>query len=453
MTRIGIESELPVVDQHGEAAGRDAVVAVFDWLVSRHQFVAYRDGTTGAVVGVRTAQGEHGLDVGTDYGFCTLEVAFPPEDSLQAAEVAWNGFLDDVLLPALASQGLSILGYGCQPKTAAAGRAYIAPKGHYGLWATLVERYPSNFATDAWPSFASLQFNLDVPLSKIVRATNTFIKLSPMICAWSANSPIFGGQVQPWLELRAEGYLALAATNPFFTNRLYFPRRLYVSLADYMNEAWAFPIFEITRDGVVYHPVQQGLTTFAFASGASAEFVDLRGTRATLRCTPADLATALVFAWPAVRIKFRLGDGVALADALAAVAAGDAEAILADGGRGTFIEIRHLPTMSRQESFAWLAMFLGWLADIDRCAAVVEDWSLEEVKTCFTEVLTGGWAARIHGRPLRDWGTETIAVAGNGDATALLRDRLAAGTSPATDALRTLADDGIDALVDALKLG
>jgi gamma-glutamylcysteine synthetase len=460
VARIGIESELPVVTRSGEAASRQKVGALFEWLVDHHRFEPYHDGHTGALVGVRRAEGAGWLDVGTDYGYCTLEVAFPPEESFSNAEVAWEGFLDDVLVPALEAQELSVLGYGCQPKTKAAGRAFVADKGHYEVWTDHMERHPSH-AIDGWPSFASLQFNLDVPPAELIPATNAFIKLSPLICAWSANSPVFGGRVEPWLELRAEAYLELARASPFFADRLYFPRRPYASLADYMQDAWAMPLFEVRRDGKVFHPALEGLTTFDFAAAGEAGFVDLAGRRSTLRCTAADLAIALVFAWPSVRVKVGLDDALGVTDILEAVAAGRPEAVLLDGGRRTFIEVRHLPTMSKTESFAWLAMFLGWLADVDACATLVQDWSLDEVKACFDEVLVDGWSAGIAGRSLREWGTEAFAIAhraltSGGSALELrlepLRRRLETGTSPATDALAVFGAHGVDALVDHLRL-
>lgn len=459
MTKIGIESEFPVVDNDGEVTTREAVEAVFRWLIERHGFEPYHDGMTGCLVGARKLQGESRLDVGTDYGFCTLEVAFPPEESFDSAELAWNGFLDEVLLPALASQGLSVLGYGCQPKSLAAGRPYIADKGHYQLVFYNLNRYPSPEVVDGFPSYASLQFNLDVALPKVVLATNTFIKLSPLICAWSANSPVFGGHIQPWLETRAQAYLAAADTSPIYANRFYFPRRLFTSLADYLREAWALPIYEVRRGGNIFRPLEEGLTLLEFATTTvRRKFIDLHGEVAMLDCVVDDLATGLACMWPTVRIKARMNEALTLPEILAAVEADQAELALADAGRGTFIEVRHLPALGRRETFAWLAMFLGWLANIDACAALVEEWSLEEVKACLDEVLVHGWDTCMRGRRLKQWGQEAFDLAG--DSSSLiplhqlipLRQRLDEGTSPATDAIATFSEHGVDALVAQLKL-
>jgi gamma-glutamylcysteine synthetase len=460
--KIGMESELPVVDHRGVAANYPAVQAVFRRLIERDGFEPYFDALNGELLGARKSQDTGTLDVGTDYGVCTLEVAFPPQEGFQNARSAWSDFLDSVLLPALASQQLSALGHGCQPKTATLGRAYIAGKAHYRLWDTLVQRYPSHYASDAWPGFAALQFNVDVPLSKLVTSCNTLIKMSPLICAWSANSAVFGGHIQPWLSLRIKGYLALAESNPFFAHRLHIPERVYTSVADYLRTAWSLPIFEISRGGKIYYPVEEGLSTTDFATAGSAEFADLGGEKVKLSCTTADLATGAVFYWPAVRIKVRLDERMTVPDILAAVAAERAESVLVDQGRGSFIEIRHLPTMARDESFSWLAMFLGWLQDIEGCRALVDGWTVEEVRACATDVLTAGWSAQMQGRSLREWGTAALELARGAlaarpvapvQALDPLAQRLADGTCPATDTIALVHGQGIDALIERLRLG
>lgn len=439
-----------------------AMQRVFERLRDLDGFEPYHDTYTGALVGVGDRRDGGRLDVGTDYGFCTLEVALPPETGFEHARSAWNRCLDELVLPALASEGLTALGYGCQPRTETVGRAYVAAKGHYKLWADLVERCPVAYAADAWPGFAAIQFNVDVAVADLVPVADTLVKLAPLIVAMSANDAVFGGRVQPWQSLRVEGHLALAGGNPFFGGRLYLPHHLSGSLAGYMMQAWACPLFEIVRDGRVFHPAPTGLTTLEFAARGRAEFVDLAGYPATLECTTTDLATGLVFFWPAVRIKTRIDEDLEVADVLAAVSAGRAESVLRDAGRGSFVEIRHLPTMGRVESFAWLALMLGILDHVEAAAAVVDGWSLDEVSACTRSVLLQGWAATVDGRPLRDVGGAVLDLAGAAlsrsgaapvGALAPLARRVEDATSPGADALRLLRDEGMDGLVDHLRLG
>ncbi len=459
--KIGIESELPVVDRRGHAAGREAVQGVFRRLAGRDGFSPYADAASGALLGVRSPRAGGTLDIGTDYGVCTIEMALPPEEDYARAKAVWNDCLDSLLLPELAAEGLSALAHGCQPKTETLGGPYLADKGHYRLWLERAEQYPGHYAADAWPGFAAVQFNVDVPVDEVVTACNTLIKLTPLIFAWGANDAVFGGVVQPWHSIRLRGYTELAEANPFFSHRLLFPHHLYRDLADYMREAWARPVFQVEREGRIYSPLVAGLTTAEFASVGQADFTDLSGVKKTLHCTTADLAAGLVFYWPAVRIRVRLNDSLTVPEITDAVAAGRARSVLEDGGRGCFVEIRHLPTMDRAETFAWLAMLLGWLGDLEGCRVLTEDWTLDDVRASAADILTRGWSASVHGRPLPEWGAAAFDLA---DASlrrrpvappaelAPLERRLREGTSPATDAIAYVGRNGIDAFVDRLRM-
>ncbi|WP_327297143.1 glutamate-cysteine ligase family protein [Streptomyces sp. NBC_01197] len=459
--RIGIESELPTVDAQGMAADERSVQALFGRLARQEGFSTYSDATSGTVVGVRSRRGSGTLDVGNDYGFCTVEMALPPEEGFAAAKSAWHHTLDSLLLPALGAEALSVLAHGCQPRTETLGRAYLADKGHYQFWLAQAERFPGHYASDAWPGFAAVQFNIDVPLSDVIPVCNTLISMTPLLCAWGANSAVFGERVQPWQSLRMRGYQELAESNPFFADRLLFPRRLYSGLAQYMQDAWATPVFEVTRAGMIYRPMAVELTTAEFAAAGEAEFVDFHGAKRTLQCTVGDLASGLVFYWPAVRVRMRLDETCSVAEVLAAVAAGRPESVLHNGGRDTFVEVRHLPTMSRPETFSWLAMILGWLDNIEQCEKLFRPWTLALSRAAMPQVQAHGWDAEAAGAPIGQWAQQAFAVAEEGlrrgkaapaEELEPLARRLRDRTNPATDAVACLRAEGIEALVEKLRM-
>ncbi|MGW2588754.1 glutamate-cysteine ligase family protein [Streptomyces sp. NPDC001515] len=459
--KIGIESELPTVDARGMAAEEHSVQALFGRLAGREGFSAYTDATSGTVVGVKSRRSSGTLDVGNDYGFCTVEMALPPEEGFADAKAAWHDTLDTLLLPAMEAEGLSVLAHGCQPRTETLGRPYLADKGHYQFWLAQAERVPGLYAADAWPGFAAVQFNIDVPLPDVIPFCNTLITMTPLLCAWGANSAVFAERVQPWQSLRLRGYMELSEANPFFTDRLLFPRRTYSGLAQYMRDAWATPIFEVSRSGVIYRPLVPTLTTTEFARAGEAEFVDFHGAKRTLSCTVDDLAMGLVFYWPAVRIRMRLDDTCSVAEVLAAVAADRPESVLCNGGRDTFVEVRHLPTMSRQETFSWLAMVLGWMANVQQCEKLFVPWSLDRSRAAMPGVQTDGWGAEVAGAPLDHWGRQALVLAEEGlrrgqaapvEELEPLARRLRDRTNPASDAVACLRADGIEALVEKLRM-
>ncbi|NBE53291.1 glutamate-cysteine ligase family protein [Streptomyces boluensis] len=459
--KIGIESELPTVDARGMAADERSVQALFRRLAGQEGFSTYCDATSGTVVGVKSRRSSGTLDVGNDYGFCTVEMALPPEEGFANAKAAWHDTLDSLLLPAMGAEGLSALAHGCQPRTETLGRAYLADKGHYQFWLAQAERVPGLYASDAWPGFAAVQFNIDVPLPDVITVCNTLINMTPLLCAWGANSAVFAERVQPWQSLRLRGYMELAESNPFFADRLLFPRRTYGSLAQYMQDAWATPIFEVARAGVIYRPVAPQLTTAEFAAVGEAEFVDFHGAKRTLSCTVDDLAMGLVFYWPAVRVRMQLDDTCSVAEVLAAVQAERPESVLRNGGRDTFVEVRHLPTMSRQETFSWLAMILGWLENIEQCEKLFHPWTLARSRAAMPQVQTQGWGAEVAGAPIGQWARQAFVVADEGlrrgkaapvEELEPLARRLRDRTNPASDAVACLRAEGIEALVETLRM-
>lgn len=458
MGRIGLEIELPLVDHRGQAVSNASVIELFRRLADGAGFTVYDASGSGIPLGVYAEDSEGRLDIGTDYGFCTLEVALPPAPNAATAEAAWRKLLDSLLLPTLERQDLFLLGYGCQPKTRATGPAYVANKPHYEVMTRLIDRHPI-FPADAWPSFAALQFNLDVPYEDVIPLTNALIMLSPLILAWSANSPVFGGEIQPWIELRAQAYLEMNA-NPIFTDRFFFPRRPFTSISDYLHRAWSQPIIEVTRDSGIYRPLDESLTTLDFAARPAAEFVDLDGNLAELECQASDLATGLSSIWPAVRLKLSLDTTLPVREIVDLVISGEGEGALVDEGRSTFIEIRHLPTMGHEEGFAWLAMILGWMATTSELAAFADACSLDDARRCFDQVLVNGWNADLTGRPLVSWGADALALARDGlggqpelsGRLALLEDRLFTRSSPAAQAIEVFRSQGVDSLVEMTKL-
>ena len=240
-----------------------------------------------------------------------------------------------------------------------------------------------------------------------------------------------------------------------------FPQRLFDSLADYMLQAWEQPIFEIARNQEIYHPVDQSLSTLEFIQQKSAEFTDLQGKVHIIDCESTDLAQGLVFYWPAARIKVQLDLEQSVTEILEKVLAGDATGVLKSQGSQSFLEIRHLPAMDREDAFAWLAFFLGLLADIDACNQLMEHCDIEIVQASAKDVLSQGWETDLAGRSLYEWGTNLRDIVRGGlgcEAPALLPYieplivRLDKRITPAQDVMDCLHRNGLDGLIELLKI-
>jgi hypothetical protein len=227
-----------------------------------------------------------------------------------------------------------------------------------------------------------------------------------------------------------------------------------------MLQAWEQPIFEVVRERTIYYPVNPDLSTLEFAHLGEAEFIDLHDRRRTLFCEPSDLAQGLIFYWPAVRMKLQLDLNQSVETILTAMTTGCARDVLKNPCN-SFIEIRHLPAMSRTETFSWLALFLGCLGDIESCDRLTRDLRLEEVRFRSGEVLTRGWETSLHDQSLGDWGREVLDIATRSlerREPALLpfieplARRLQERASPARESVESFDRDGIDGLIEKLKI-
>lgn len=117
--------------------------------------------------------------------------------------------------------------------------------------------------------------------------------------------------------------------------------------------------------------------------------------------------------------------------------------------------------MSRTETFSWLALFLGCLGDIESCDRLTRDLRLEEVRFSSGEVLTQGWETSLQDRSLGDWGREVLNIATRSlerREPALLpfieplARRLQERASPARESVESFDRDGIDGLIEKLKI-
>lgn len=186
--RIGVEEEFAVVRPTGEVA---KVARIFPRLLELG-WEAKNDPVTGALVGA--TQG--GVEIGTDVGIGTLEVGFKPSESLfvhlrERTEIL--GLIDSLLL---ACSFRRLTDYSVQPVTVPAFEHW-APKGRAGFF-----RQFFHPAVHPQTASAASQCHLDAALDEVVPAIEVFLSLAGVFIAFTANSPVWAGKLDP------EGMLA-----------------------------------------------------------------------------------------------------------------------------------------------------------------------------------------------------------------------------------------------------
>ncbi len=199
--RVGFEDEFAVVDAEGGMA--DVAVIFEDF--PRDVWKPKRDAVLGTLIGVRRPDG---LEIGLDVGRGTLEIGWPPVADLHD-HVRLRADILAGVDARLASHGFVRLeDYACQPRTLPAPEGW-ARKARADIFRTL-------FVPDVHLQTlsASAQIHVELARGEVLPALELFLAVSPVLIALNANSPVWGGALDP------EGMLAARQDfwNRFTTN-------------------------------------------------------------------------------------------------------------------------------------------------------------------------------------------------------------------------------------------
>lgn len=211
LRNIGIELEFPIVKHNGFAVDYQTVLKLFAWLMKK-DWNASVDTGTGEIVEVSksttNSHGRFGYEknvIGTDVGYCTIEIALSPHDNLFAVEACWKK-IKNLLLEFFSQENCHILGYGIQPLSPPT-QNLIANKGRYrffeqdSLNRVIDQRYGQDLSVFAIS--ASNQCHIDVYNEEAIMAVNVLNGLAPLISALTSNSPIWRGESDSeWIDVR-----------------------------------------------------------------------------------------------------------------------------------------------------------------------------------------------------------------------------------------------------------
>lgn len=216
---IGKEAEFPVVTHGGRAAD---VSALLHALLDEGGFTAHYDDpeTKNILVGVARA----GLDVATEVGRGTVELALKPCADLWELEKEFGNAMALVTRVAK-SCGMSLLGFGIQPRTPAT-RALMTPRKHYRALHSAIGKPWLKLTTTA-----ADQTHVDICRAELLDAINWMNLLSAPMIALCANSSVYGGRVGKYVAgreglLRELGELRYGMTPRRFTSLEEFIRYL-----------------------------------------------------------------------------------------------------------------------------------------------------------------------------------------------------------------------------------
>ncbi len=200
---IGIEMELPVVTQIGEAVSLSIIQEMFEFL-KKEGFQLERDDFSNHVISASKINEEslknfdyHIDTIMTDAGSGILEVVLAPQDNLHTIQHSFSEIIT-LLVHYFDTRNCKIIGYGIQPLTPPS-RKLLMPKERYFFYEKFSPNniIPKSEGADAHllTITASNQCHIDISQDEAIPAINVLNALSGLQIILHANSPIWKGKV------------------------------------------------------------------------------------------------------------------------------------------------------------------------------------------------------------------------------------------------------------------
>ena len=251
---IGIECEIPVVTEEGEAVSLSVIQAMFSYLKKQGFEIEWDESTDLMIAAKRTNHKSaekfdyHFDTITTDTAFSTLEIVLAPQDNLHTIQEQLSNLLQ-TLLPFFNEKKVLLLGYGIQPLTSPS-RKLLMPKERYRFFEKLSTNNIIPISEGADSSFlnlsASNQCHLEINAKDAIRATNVLNALSGLQIILHANSPIWKGQIDPNYKASREMFWDISFPNR--RNQTGIPPK-FENIESYVDYLFQFKPSLVKREG------------------------------------------------------------------------------------------------------------------------------------------------------------------------------------------------------------
>ena len=200
---VGVELEIPIVDQSGEAVGLDQDQDVFRYL-QNEGFELELDCYTNQIVSAKKYNARSAVNfdacfdkITTDVGYSILEIASSPQLNIYEVEENLNSLIR-LLLIYFDVAGFLMIGMGTSPVSSPSKRMLMPKERYYFLAkfsANNVIPFFKGSDSDLLTVAASNQCHLSVCEEEAVGSVNVFNALSGLFLAVNTNSPLWEGAV------------------------------------------------------------------------------------------------------------------------------------------------------------------------------------------------------------------------------------------------------------------
>lgn len=256
--KYGRESEYPLVyatEKFGQAALFDDVEKVFEDLIDQGATPTI-DNVTNRIIGVTQTVEDTPVEISTDFGACTLEVAYTPESNLDNIQSESKQTMD-ILVDAFGARNIAILGYGIQP-ISPPDRSLLPQKRRA---ATLESRFYTKYRLNGHNTDvhyhtinASEQIHIDVDIEEAIPILNALNKITPALIALYANSQVWKGEVDKDMIEPREKFWDWVVNIPQDQTRKGIPKE-FANIEDYLDTIWNYqPIMTVrNKEGETHY--------------------------------------------------------------------------------------------------------------------------------------------------------------------------------------------------------
>lgn len=196
LKQVGLEIELPIVQQNGEAVPYIIIQKLFRYL-EQQGFEIIKEGDV-ILEAEKQYNETYKTIITTDLGYSTLEIILPPLNNLHEVQTRFKNLIE-LLLPFFQKENCLLLGYGVHPLSLP-NKQLLAPRKRYRglekIWKTNIV-IPKHMGNDAHllTISAGNQCHIDVSETEAAQAANVLNASSGLQIALQANSPIWKGKV------------------------------------------------------------------------------------------------------------------------------------------------------------------------------------------------------------------------------------------------------------------
>ncbi len=430
---IGIEMELPLVSQTGEAIKISVVEKMFEYLRTKGFHLKKTDSsnliTSAVKVNKKSAEKfTYHLDtVMTDVGYSTLEVILAPQDNLHLLQQSLSELMN-LLVAYFDTQDCKILGYGIQPITPPS-RKLLMPKERYLFIENFSpNRYiPKKEGVDAHllTITASNQCHIDIEQNEMINAVNVLNALSGIHIILHANSPIWKGNIQAKYKAYREVFWQYCY--PDRTKQMGIPPK-FRDTNHYLKYLLSFKTMLIERKKLIQITNKSSYHSFML-NKSPAIGKTLEGDEVIIQPKTADLHYLNSFCYFNARLVPKLGT----------------------------IESRMCCQQPPNASLAPTAMTLGILSNLEEAKKLMDAHPWEIWKQIRLGALQHTFKSKIEGKSILPLVSKVLEVAKEGLLKRNLGEeeflkplylRLATQSSPADEAIRIFKKEGMDGFLN-----